>query len=122
MAPREGTRPTTGLQAEGIHATARGSDIYATRQRKSSGEGLRRVSDELVDEVFEEFLAPTGVRGRVTLCEDVGFEVLELGLTGLDLRPDTAVPGTVALLHGVGKPAALADCRRDLQAAGEGVH
>ena len=60
-----------------------------------------RCSDELVDQILQEFLASAGVGRRIALREHVGFEIAELGFARLDLRPDAGVPRAVALLDEV---------------------
>src|SRR5258706_9902850 len=79
-------------------------------------------SNELVDQVFQEFLPPAGVRRDVTLLEHVSFEVFEAGFAGFDLRADATVPRAVALPHELSEPTILANGSRDFQPARKCVH
>ena len=53
---------------------------------------IRLESNELVDQVLEEFLAAAGVRGDITLLQHIRFEIAESCLAAFDLRTDAAVP------------------------------
>src|SRR5438094_368191 len=71
------------------------------------GRSLR--SDELVDQILEHLLPAARVGGDVALGEDIGFEVGEGALAGLDPAAELAVPALVPLLDEGGEPAVLLD-------------
>ena len=58
---------------------------------------VSRVLDELVDEVFQKFLAAALVFGDLSLLEHEGLKGLEARFAGLDLFADAGVPGAVAV-------------------------
>src|SRR4051812_28314823 len=75
-----------------------------------------------IEDVLQHLLPARDVGGRVALFEHVAFQILEAGLALLDLLADARIPGGVALLDEVLEDSLGANLRRDLEAAGKGVH
>src|SRR5438093_197959 len=64
------------------------SEAEVSRGRCQEQTTSSQRSDELVDEILEEFLASARVRRRFPLLEHVGFEFLEPDLALFDLLAD----------------------------------
>src|SRR5438045_3606761 len=79
-------------------------------------------SNKFVDQVFEEFLAATGIRIGFAFVQHVFLEVGETDFAFFDLRPNARIPRGVALLHEIREAAVLANGGGDFQAARKGVH
>src|SRR5438128_645636 len=79
-------------------------------------------SNELVDQVLEEFLAAAFVRRHLTHLQGIRFKFVEADLAFFDSFADAGVPGAVAVPDELAEAAVLADGGGDLEAAREGVH
>jgi hypothetical protein len=75
------------------------------------------LSNKLVDEVFEKFLAAADIGGRFALLEHVGFQIFEAGLARFNLRADAGIPLPVTLFNKICQAFVFANRRCDLQSA-----
>ncbi len=78
--------------------------------------------DEVVEDVFDHFLAAAGDHGLLFEAEDVGFEFGEGGFAFVDFFADAGVEGAVAGFDEVFDGTGFEESVGDFEAAGEGVH
>ena len=78
--------------------------------------------DVFVDQVLKVFLTAAGVPGDLPFLENVFFQILEAGTSGLNLRADPRVPGTVALVDKVFQSTICTNCSGDFKPTCKGVH
>src|SRR5205809_27676 len=76
-----------------------------------STEGSRGLN-ELVNQIFEEFLPPTGVN-RVPILKGISFKLLQAHFAVLHLCPDSGVPGAVTFVYKLSKSPVLTNCGRN---------
>jgi hypothetical protein len=93
--------------------------IAAAPAELSPRPGITRRSDQLVDDILDEFLASASVLDRVWPAHRVFFQEGEILLARFDRRANATVPGRVTILQQFGQAAIGAICCRDLQAADE---
>src|SRR6478736_4545334 len=113
----QATAPT--IQSEGAIERWRNREINC---RHGSPAGFEGTSNQLVDDIFEKFLAPASVLDGIGVIQGVFFKGCEVLLARLDGSADSGIPGSITALEQLGQAAIGADCRGDLQAAGEGGH
>ena len=83
---------------------------------------LAKTSDQLVNDIFEEFLTSAAMLDRVGFAHRMFFERCEAFLARFDCGANAGVPGRVAIFEHLCQPAVRSNRRGDFQAAGEGVH